>query len=119
MTIPIIVTGDDISFPTVLRKKISGATVYTTFVIDASAVLTARLVSSDRESVYTAEIAQVTAETGSDLANSLVIIAFTSAQTIGVTFQGSALLEIQLDDPTPGGKLTWFTPVKIKRGQIA
>ncbi len=116
MTTPIIVTGDDITFPTILRKKVSGATVYTTFVIDAGATIVARLVSTDKESTYTAEIAQVTAEAGSDLANSLIIIAFTSAQTIDMTFQGSALLEIQVDE---SGKLTWFTPVTIKRGQIA
>ena len=116
MTTPIIVTGDDITFPTILRKKVSGATVYTTFIIDPSAIITARLVSTDRESVYTTEIAQVTVQAGADLNNSLIIIKFTSAQTIGITFQGSALLEVQVDE---GGKLTWFTPVKINRGQIA
>ena len=116
MTTPIIVTGDDITFPTILRKKISGASVYTTFVINASAVIAARLVSSDKESAYTPEIAQITVQAGVDLPNSTIIIKFTSAETIGITFQGNALLEIQVDD---GGKLTWFTAVKINRGQIA
>ena len=116
MTTPIIVTGDDITFPTVLRKKAAGATVYTTFVIDAGATIVARLVSTDKESVYTPEITQITVQAGADLNNSLIIIKFTSAQTIGITFQGNALLEIQVDD---AGKLTWFTPVKINRGQIA
>ncbi len=116
MTTPIIVTGDDITFPTILRKKVSGAAVYTTFVIDPGATIVARLVATEKESVYTPEIAQVTVQAGVDLANSLIIIIFTSAQTIDITFQGSALLEIQVDD---GGKLTWFTPVKINRGQIA
>ena len=115
MTTPILVTGDDITLPVILRKKLAGATVYTTFIIDPSAVITARLVSTDRENTYTPEIAQVTAAAGADLPNSTVIIAFTSVQTIGITYQGSALLEIQVDD---SGKLTWFTPVKINRGQI-
>lgn len=115
MATPIIVTGDDILFPVVLRKKVSGASVYTTFVIDAGATIIARLVSTDRESTYTPEIAQVTVQAGVDLANSLIIIIFTSAETIGVTYQGSALLEIQVDD---GGKLTWFAPIKIDQGQI-
>jgi len=116
MTTPTLVTGDDISFPTVLRKKVTGATVYTTFVIDPSAIIIARLVSTDRESTYTAEITQVTAESGSDLPNSLIIIAFTSAETIDILHQGGALLEIQVDE---GGKRTWFTPIRIKRSQIA
>jgi hypothetical protein len=116
MTTPIIVTGDDITFPTILRKKVTGATVYTTFLINSGATIVARLVSSDNESVYTPEIPQITVQAGADLPNSTIIIKFTSAETIGITFQGSALLEIQVDD---GGKLTWFTPVKIDRGQIA
>lgn len=115
MTIPTLVTGDDIIFPTVLRKKESGASVYTTFAIDTGAIITARLVSTDRESVYTAEIAQVTAHADADLPNSLIIIVFAEADTIGITYQGSALLEIQVDD---SGKRTWFTPIRIKRGQI-
>ena len=115
MTTPILVTGDDISFPVILRKKVSGATEYTTFVIQTNADIIARLVSSDRESVYTPEIPQITVQTGADLSNSTIIINFTSAETIGITFQGGALLEIQLDD---SGKLTWFTPIKIERGQI-
>ena len=115
MTTPILVTGDDETYPTVLRKKATGATVFTTFVIDAGAVIVARLVSSDKESAYTPEIAQITVQAGADLPNSTIIIKFTSADTIGITFQGAALLEIQVDD---GGKQTWFTPIKIDRGQI-
>ncbi len=116
MTTPTLVTGDDIVLPTVLRKKASEATEYTTFVIAPGAIITARLVSTDRESVYTPEIAQITVQTGVDLANSLIIIIFASADTIGITHQGGALLEIQVDD---SGKTTWFAPVRLNRGQIA
>ena len=109
MAIPTLVTGDDITLPVTLKKK------GLTFVIDAGATIVARLVSADRESVYTPEIAQTTAAVGADLANSLIILTFASADTALVTHQGSALLEIQVDD---GGKLTWFTSVRIVRGQI-
>lgn len=115
MATPTLVTGDDLSFPTVLRKKPFGSSIYSTFSIDPGATIFARLVSTDRENVYTPEIAQVTDEQGADLANSLIIIAFTSAETIDIAHQGGALLEVQVDD---GGKLTWFASVRINRGQI-
>ena len=115
MTTPTLITGDDLVLPVVLRKKLAEATVYTTFVIEPSAVITALLVSTDRENAYTAEITQVTDHASADLPNSTIVVEFTSAQTIDITYQGSALLEIQVDD---SGKLTWFTAVKINRGQI-
>lgn len=110
MAIPTLVTGDDIVLPVTLTKK------GLTFSINPAATIVARLVATDRESVYTAEIAQVTAHANADLPNSLIVIVFTNADTVGITFQGGALLEIQVDD---GGKQTWFASVRIKRGQIA
>ena len=110
MPTPNLVTGDDITLPVTLTKK------GLTFPIDPGAAITARLVSSDRESVYTAEIPQVTNHANADLPNSLIILVFVSTDTVGVLFQGSALLEIQVND---GGKQTWFASVRINRGQIA
>ena len=115
MTTPILITGDDIVLPVVLRKKLAEATVYTTFIIDPGATIITRLVSTDRENTYTTEITQVTDHADADLPNSTIVVEFTSAQTIDITYQGGALLEIQVDD---SGKLTWFTTVKINRGQI-
>ena len=114
-TTPTLVTGDDILLAIELTRKAYGAAVATTFVITPTAIITARLVSTERETVYTPEITQVTAHASADLANSLIIIIFTSAQTIAIRHQGAAYLEVQIDD---GGKKTWFAPVKLIRGQV-
>jgi exosome complex RNA-binding protein Csl4 len=110
MAIPILVTGDGITFPVILKKNKA------TFNIATTATIVARLVSSDRESAYTVEVAQVTNHADADLSNSLIIISFATDTTIDMTHQGTALVEIQVDD---GRKLTWFTAVQIKHGQIA
>jgi len=110
MAVPTLVTGDDIALPVTLKKK------GLTFTINPAATVKARLVSADREAVFTAEIAQSTATSGNDLANSLIVIIFAAADTADITHQGTALLEIQVDD---GGKQTWFVSVRIVRGQIA
>jgi hypothetical protein len=117
MAIPNIVTGDDFTFPTVLRKKTSEETLFTTFAIPADAVVTARLVSADRLSAYSVEVVQDLTLAGTDLNNSKIIIVFSGVQTSfpAPKNTSNALLEIQVND---GEKQTWFAWVKILQGQI-
>jgi len=104
-----IVTGDNVVVPVTLKKNgvvfdMSGATVKV------------RLISTDHESVYTGEITQNEAATGADWANSLVILELAPADTSGISFQGNALIEIQVDQ---NGKTTWFVSALITKGNIA
>ncbi len=110
MSTPILVTGDDIVVPVTLKKN--GAT----FVIGNGAVIKARLVRTEHEVSLCEEVIQSNAAPGTNLALSLVMVTLPSASTAGISYQGSAILEIQVDD---SGKTTWFVPVSIVRGLIA
>jgi hypothetical protein len=118
MAIPNIVTGDDFTFPTVLRKQTPDQTELMTFIIPADAIVTARLISADRQISYSVEVVQDTTRAGTDLNNSKVIIVFTGVETgFAAPFPSpNALLEIQVDD---GEKQTWFGWVRIYQGRIA
>jgi hypothetical protein len=105
-----LVTGDDTLVPVTLKKN--GAT----FAIAGTAAIKARLVSVDRKVTYSEEVLQSITEAGNDLANSLVVVRLAPADTVSITYQGKARLEIQVDD---GGKTTWFVDVDIVRGNIA
>lgn len=107
-----LVTGDDIAIPVTL--KVNGAT----FNIPGTATVKARLVSTDHSAVITGglEAVQSDASPGADWANSLVVVEFAGADTSAITYQGKALIEIQVDD---NGKRTWFVTVKVVTGNIA
>ncbi len=109
MSIPIIVTGDDVLLPATLKKN--GAT----FTIDPGAEVKARLVATDHYKVYSTTVTQAESAPGADWANSLVIVSLPSAVTTEITQQGKASLEIQVLDTY---KLTWFAEVEILRGNI-
>lgn len=110
MAIPILVTGDDLSVVATLKKN------DLVFNIPIASVVTAKLVSTNHSTVYSSEAVQVSTTPGADWTNSLVVVEFAPADTSAITFQGKALLEIQVDD---NGKSTWFSAVKIVTGQIA
>lgn len=110
-----IVTGDDSNLPVNLYKKDATGTDIS-FTIAPTATVKASLISADKAQVLIAPVTCLEAAAGADWANSLVIIPFTSADTVGVKVTGDALVEIQVDD---GGKLTWFTGITISRGTIA
>ena len=113
MATPKLVTGDDIDLVVTLKKNNS------TFAIDATATVTAALVNSTRTETYTLPITQDEAAVGADWANSLLIISFAEADTLPMTYQGSALLEIQVeDDVNSSGKTTFFSKVLIVNGQL-
>lgn len=109
MSLPVIVTGDDVAMSVTLYKNSA------TFEIDAGATVSARFVLAEHTGVLTDAIAQVSTATGADWANSLVMVEFSSAVTGAIKQQGEALVEIQVDD---SGKRTWFVAVEIVRGQV-
>lgn len=112
MTIPVIVTGDDVSLLATLKKDDA------TFTIDPGATVKAALVSHDHTEVYTDAVVQSSASPGADWANSLVqvIMDGDATSSIAVADQGAALLEVQVDETI---KETWFGNVQIIKGQIA
>ena len=105
-----IVTGDDVALPVTLKKDNA------TFTIAPGATVKASIVSLDRAAILIAAVTVSNAAPGADWANSLVVVEFTSIETLGVIVYDPALLEIQVDD---GGKLTWFVNLDITKGTIA
>jgi hypothetical protein len=110
-TAPDIVTGDNVALAVTLKRD--GAV----FAIDALDTVQAALVSTDHKTAYTAEpISQSDAAPGADWDESLVIVEIPGTATEAITYQGLALLEIQI---TAGGvNTTFFVPVKIIKGLI-
>jgi len=104
MAIPNLVTGDDIQMLVTLLKD------GTTFNINAAATVEARLINIDRTQAYMDPVAQSNAASGADWSNSLVTVEFAETDTSDITYQGAALLEVQVDD---NGKSTWFETVNI------
>jgi hypothetical protein len=109
MATPTLVSGDDIVMSVQLYKD--GAT----FNINAGATVEARLVSLEHDEYYTDPVVQSNSAPGAAWATSLVTVEFAEADTLNVTHQGAALLEIQVDD---NGKSTWFEGVAIVTGTI-
>ena len=109
MSIPILVTGDDVTLPVTLKKN--GAV----FAINVAAVVKARLVTLDHATSLCDEVVQSHSATGANWAASLVVVALPGAITGAVSGYGNALLEIQVDY---SGKATWFIPVTIVQGHI-
>ena len=105
-----ITTGDDAQILYSMTKD--GAA----FVIDPGATVRAVLISLDRVTTISAEVAVNLSAPGTDLAASLVVVAFTAAQTALITEYGPALLEVQVDD---GGKITWTAQLTVRKGNIA
>jgi hypothetical protein len=111
MSVPGIVTGDSITLAVTLKKNGE------VFVIDPAAVIEAALVSKDHKTAYTIEaVAQSNAAPGADWSESLVIVELPPSATQGITYQGLALLEIQVAEN--GSQKTWFVLVNIVTGLI-
>lgn len=105
-----ITTGDDVALPVQLKKNNAS------FVINAGATIKAAVINSDGTRVLSEVVTLNNLATGADLANSLVVAEFTSAQTAAIKEYGSAILEIQVDD---SGKLTWTTAITVVKGNIS
>ena len=105
----ILVTGDDINIEQTLTKN------NVVFAIDSGATIQASLVTRDKETILVAPVAVLEAATGSDWANSKIIIIFAETDTAALSTFGPIFLEIQVDD---GGKLTWFVKAELVQGTI-
>jgi len=106
----IITTGDDAAIPVTCKKD--GAT----FVVSGSAVVKAVLTGMDRQTVISPEVTIDKGATGTDLANSKLIVEFTEVQTALISEIGAAYLELQIADPL---KSTWSKEVLVRNGNIA
>lgn len=102
-----IYTGDEVRQAVTLKKD--GAV----FAIDSSATVEAMFIYADETTSATYTVLEAT--TGSDWANSLVVVSLTSAES-ALLKEGIATLEIQVDD---GGELTWQQKITITKGYIS
>ena len=110
MSIPVIVTGDNVALQVTLKKNGS------TFLINSGATVEASLIGNAHEEVFVAAVAQSSGTSGADWANSVVVVIFSPTDTENVTHKGEAVLEIQVDD---SGKTTFFADLEIAQGTIA
>ena len=106
----VITTGDYAEIP--FRMKKNGAT----FAISGSATIKAVLTNLDRQTIISPEVIVNLSANGTDLANSLVIVEFTEAESAAITELGEALLEVQVADPDK--PKTWTASVLIRQGNI-
>jgi hypothetical protein len=110
---PVIITGDGVVqyvFLTINGNAISGG-------IGSNAVIKAALVSKDHTLKFTDDIVQSNTRPGADWPNSKVAIFMSPENTAGITYQGSALFEIQVKEEGQNPS-TWFLPCKIITGNI-
>ena len=111
MSVPEIVTGYTALVAVTLKKNGS------VFTIGSTAKVSATLVSIDHKTQYlTGAISQASTTDGADWSNSLVMIVIPTEVVSKVTYQGDALLEIQVFED--GVKTPWFCPVHITTGHI-
>lgn len=92
-----LVRGDDISIAWTLKKN------HETFAIDAGATVRAKIVASNGTTV-SPTVTCLSNAVGADWDNSLVVVAFTSAQSATFPVTEDGILEVEVDD---GGKRTW------------
>ncbi len=109
--IPEIVTGYVVDLAISLKKN------GLPFVIPQTASVAVALVSMDHTQRLTAAaVSQVSTAPGANWATSLVVIELLPDATEAITYQGLALLEIQVNDA--GRPKPWFVPVRIITGNI-
>lgn len=108
-----VTRGDDIRFPVTLKKD------GLVFEIDNDATISANFVDKTNGFKMLATAVPVTRfATGSDWANSLIIIEVDSATSADLV-PGLAYLEVQVDDAVlTDGKLTWKIPITIEADVI-
>jgi len=110
MTTPKIITGTDRQLTATWKI---GDTVTP---ISSSGVVRFRLVSRDKATTYTAILTANKDHPDADWANGKIILIFLAAETVDITVQGLAEVELQVDDG--GEKLGTFFSVNIVKGNI-
>jgi Trk K+ transport system NAD-binding subunit len=88
-----------------------------TFVIPGTSTIKASLVSQDHSTVFAGPVVQSLANPQTILATSLVEVIMQATDVAGVTFQGTALMEIKIT-PSSGIAQTWWVPVNVIHGLI-
>lgn len=109
-----ITIGDDIAIKATLKKD--GALV----IIDPSSTVSAAITLPDRSTSLIAAKSQPSTNSGSDWANGVVSVMYTSTES-SVTIANEtirAVLEVQVSDPS-FGKQTYTSHIKIEKGTIA
>jgi hypothetical protein len=114
MARPEIITGDGVLEYVTLT--VNGSAIVGG--ISSGATVKVAIVSLDHKKKYTADITQSAATPGTDWPNSKLAIVMDPADTAGITYQGTALFEIQVTE-TGINPVTWFLPCKIIRGLVA
>jgi len=111
----IIVLGDDSKSPTTLTK--GEGRNEATFVISTEAVIKAAIIDPGKTKILAGPVTVDLTAAGTDLANSLIILEFTKAETevIAQEYEGDTLVEIQIDDPD---RDTCWAEVTLVRGLI-
>lgn len=110
MTTPTLVTGDDFAIPVDLT--VNGIA----HAVSLGATVKAGIVSGDHATLWLDGVAQVSSANGASWSTGRVAVVFTKAQTALITTYGLALIEIQVEDVTTD---SWFTPVRVVKGNIA
>jgi len=105
-----LVAGDDITLLATLYKD------QETFDMSGASEVKAKVISLNKKTTYFPEKILSSGAEGADWANSLIAIGWSSADTAAVTYNGPALLEVQV---TLVGKETFFSYVQISTGTIS
>jgi hypothetical protein len=112
-----LVTGDPFIKTINLQKvSLTGAAAFT---IPPGTEVKAAIITADHTVLLTTPVNVLESETGSDWANSKVVVNIPKTETdtidVSIIENGLALLAIQVND---GGELTFFTGVKLIKGLI-
>lgn len=105
-----IVAGDDAYIKVTLTKS------NLTFSIGLSAVVKASITDKNHQTILAGPVTVSNAETGSDWANSLIVVKMVEKLTSGIKASTPAVLEIQVSDT--GIKTTWFANINVIKGLI-
>ncbi len=110
MDIPKIITGTDRQLT---ATWIIGETVTP---ISVSGAVRFRLVSRDKQTPHTAILTADRNHPDADWPNGEIVLIFPATETVGVTVQGLAEVELQVDDNNE--KLGTFFTVNVVKGNI-
>lgn len=112
--LPRLILGDDWSIPVTLKIGKPSET----FAIDSGATIKARIIDENHTKGLTPTVDVLEASTGSDWANSKVIVNISGSDNTVITSQGKAKIEVQVNDTIGVGLRTFFGDVRLVRGLI-
>lgn len=104
-----LVTGDEGLTKIQLTKEGSP------FSINTSATVKVGIVTADHKELLSSVVTCLHTSPECDWSTSLISFSFLNAATQNIIITKPAMLELEVDD---GGKLTWFIPIKLLKGQL-